>query len=339
MITSMELGAVTRCVKLVCFAELVPHAMRTIARSSPMRANIVLASLFAATDVFALRPALAQQGEYPVDRELHEHAAAAAKKDFSLTLNLPLLYTSSVLGANSDGITIDKPDWHVFLDAQLKWSHQFDWYRLTAYGALSADRYNEVRSADVNVAEGGLLAEMTTGKSDLFIPYLSYIGRTYLDRNFRSLDDTRHDFAIGAFSGVGWRDLRAISYSDAVAAGDQSLGVDLQFGRREANIRDFQHTFASFGLDYTHTFTPDFWVVLGPKVRVRWYEDYFDEFRRDVRLSVIAKAVWQPEWLTNVLPKSRLTFSVEHFKNTSTDEFNNYSLWELGASLRLSTSF
>ncbi len=50
--------------------------------------------------------------------------------------------------------------------------------------------------------ERGLLAEMTDGTSDLFVPYLSYIRRTYLARNFRSLDDISV-FAIGVFSGVG----------------------------------------------------------------------------------------------------------------------------------------
>jgi hypothetical protein len=339
MMNSAELGATRRCLKLVCLSELFRRATTATMLLSRLHACRTLPLLAVATNIVPLHPAFAQQGEYAVDRELRERGASLAKKDFSLTLNVPLLFTSSVLGANSDGMTVDKPDWHLFPDAQLKWSHQFDWYKLTVYGAISADRYLEIRSEDVNAIEGGFLAEMTDGKSDLFIPYLSYIGRAYLDRNFRSLDDNRHDFAIGAFSGTGWRGNHAISYSDAVNAGDQSLGVDVQFGRREANAAQHQNTFASLGLDYTYTFAPNFWLVLGPKVRVRWYEDYFDEFRRDIRLSVIAKAVWQPDWLTNVLPKSRITFSVEHFKNASTDEFNSYSLWELGATLRLSTHF
>jgi hypothetical protein len=325
--------------KPLCFSGPFRRAIRVVALPARARAIPALLWLGAATHALCLHPAFAQQGEYTVDRGLRERDTPSPSKDFSLTLSLPLLFTSSVLGANSDGAIVDKPDWHLFPDAQLKWSRQFDWYRLTAYGALSADRYFEIKTADVNVVEGGLLAEMTAGKSDLFIPYLSYIGRTYLDRNFRSLDDIRHDFAIGMFSGVGWRDNHLISYSDAARAGDQSLGMDLQFGRREANVSQHENTFASFGLDYTYTFRPDFWVVLGPKVRVRWYEDYFDEFRRDIRFSVIAKAVWQPDWLTNILPRSRITFSVEHFRNSSTDEFNSYSLWELGATLRLSTKF
>ncbi len=51
---------------------------------------------------------------------------------------------------------------------------------------------------------------MTDGTSDLFVSCLSFIGRTYLARNFRSLDDISV-FAIGVFSGVG-RDAGAQSW-------------------------------------------------------------------------------------------------------------------------------
>lgn len=318
--------------------ETLHRALYPVQVPAGRKTNCLALLLAFAISVFAGDQTFAQNAD-AYDRGLRERNASDSDRDFSIKLTLPLLFTTSVLAANSDGTVIEKQDKHFFPDLQAKWSHQFDQFRMTAYGAISSDRYFEVSSADVNVIEGGLLAELTNGKSDLFIPYFSYTARTFLDGDFRSLHDQRHDFAVGVFSGIGWRDGETIRYSDAVKAGDQSLGLDVQTGRRVANVVDREHTFVTVAVDYTYTFTQDFWVVLGPKIRVRWYDDFFDQFRRDVRFSVTAKAVWKPEWLTQMLPHSELAFTVEYFNNSSTDDFNDYSLWELGPSLRLTTKF
>jgi hypothetical protein len=294
------------------------------------------AALFALLLAAAFTPPASAQELY--DRVARDRKSDSLK-DFKLTLTLPFLYNTSVLASNSDGETIDKEDWHFYPDLELKWVHQFTGFRMTAYGAVGTDRYDDVRSADVSALEGGLIAEWTDGKSDLFIPYVSVIGRSYYDRDFESLDDRRTDLAIGVFSGVGWRDGKAIRYTEALKAGDQSLGLDVQAGRRVANESHRENAFTTAALDYTYNFTSNFWVVAGPKLRVRWYDDFFDEFRRDVRFSFRVKAMWQPKWLTDMLPHSELTFGVEYYNNSSTDEFSDYTIWELGPSLKLSTHF
>lgn len=296
-------------------------------------------SLRAVVAAFALSATAVCAQQADADRDLRTRQSGDPKQDFSLTLSVPLLRSTSVLGTNSDGETIDKPDWHVLPEAKLQWRHQFSNFKLTTYGVFGVDRYFDVKEADTFTLEGGALLEMTDGTSDVFVPYLSYIGRSYFDGDFRSLDDHRHDLAGGIFSGWGWRDGHAVAYAHATQADDQSLTIDVYGGRRLANEDFREHTFAGISLSYTYNLTSQLWLVVTPKAKFRHYANFFDESRRDTRLSVLTKLIWAPEWLTRHLPGSELSFGAEYFHNASTDTLSRYSLWDIGPELKLVTRF
>jgi hypothetical protein len=243
------------------------------------------------------------------------------------------------IAGNSDGSTVDRPDTHISPEAALRWSRQFSSFRLSAMAATVFDRYQKTTTADLNTVEGGLKVSFTDGHSDIFVPYISYVATTYFDRDFKSLDDRRHDVAAGFSSGFGFRGGQSIAYRDARHAGDSTIVFDVQLGERLANIRNAEHTFADTSIEYAYGLRDDLVLVLTPKARLRVYDDFNGHARNDLRLGAKAMLAWSPDWLTAKLPGAEIQLSAEYMKNISTEATAKYSLFEFGPMLGIKHKF
>jgi hypothetical protein len=266
-------------------------------------------------------------------------ALAEEVKEFAFLLKLPAFYSTSVVPSNADGSGVEKPDWRFSPEAVLRWSRQFSDVRLTASAALILDRYRQVTSADLNTLEGTLKAFLTDGRSDLFVPYASLIATTFYDRDFKSLDDRRQEVAIGFYSGLGFRGGQALAYRSVKKPEDRGIRLDLQIGYRFANDSNIEHLFVDGIVDFIYVLRPDLSFVVSPKVRARWYSDYFGASREDLRVGAKALLAWEPEWLVKALPGSELQFSVEYLRNFSNEPSVKYSLWEVGPTIALKAKF
>ncbi len=89
---------------------------------------------------------------------------------------------------------------HFNPDLLLKWSHQFAALKLSASVDVSIDRFFTETDQD-----GGLTASFTDGRSDLFVPYLSYNVTAELRPDFGKTDDVLHGFSAGFVSGIAYR--------------------------------------------------------------------------------------------------------------------------------------
>lgn len=273
------------------------------------------------------------------DARASDGALPAVSKEFTAEVKLPFLHNSSVIPANIDGSGIDQPDWVVSPELILRWSRQLADVRISASGAIIMDRYRQVTSADLNTLEATLKAYLTDGRSDLFVPYASLIANSYYDREFRSLDDRRQDIAVGFYSGIGMRDGKTIPYRSVKNAGDRAILLDLQAGYRLASDANLEHWFVDGLVDLIYVLRSDISLVFQPKVRARWYDDYFGVSRNDIRVGGKAMLVWEPNWLKTTLPDSEVELSVEYLKNFSNEPTARYSLWEFGPTLILKTRF
>src|SRR5262249_40719276 len=95
-------------------------------------------------------------------------------KDLELTITLPINYTSNAILASTETVVNTKPDVHVTPDIALKWSHQYDWVKLSGSVGTNTDRYFQDHDADENTVFWAYKAYLTDGKQDLFVPYFSY---------------------------------------------------------------------------------------------------------------------------------------------------------------------
>ena len=57
---------------------------------------------------------------------------ASPSKDFTIGLTLPTHYSSNVASASVDSLIANRGDGHVAPEFYLKWSHQYDWAKLSA---------------------------------------------------------------------------------------------------------------------------------------------------------------------------------------------------------------
>jgi len=253
-------------------------------------------------------------------------------KDVEVTVTLPVDYTSNAIRASTETVVgRGQADVHFHPDIAAKWSHQYDWAKLTATGGVGFDRYFEVRDADENTMFWSFKMAFTDGKSDLFVPYLSYIGLAGFEPDFSFRTDILNDANVGFTSGIGFdKNGRVIGYKDASKDGESSLQLDLRLTRRmaEPSSQDMVQVMAA--LEYEYIFNKEWKLNLAPRVRVRWYDDFHGEKRRDIRPSVIAKAIWTPEWLTQVMPRAEIDFILFYQRNFSNLREEEYVVWELG---------
>jgi hypothetical protein len=271
---------------------------------------------------------------------LGPEAASREGKDFELALTAPVLYTTLAVRESTDTVTNNKGDWHFNPDLQLYWSHQYPAAKLSAYAGVSVDRFFTESDADEDTVFGGVKAAWTDGGSDLFVPYLRYDVTVDFQPDFRSRDDTLHDLAVGASSGIGFRPgTGPIAYRDALDPGDLSVGIDARAGRRLADPSGFENSFVVLTLDALYVVSRDWSVRLTPRFRTRWYDDFFGTFRRDYRLSAILTAAWTPDWLTRLLPRAEIDLTVGFLRNFSNLSEESFHEWDVGPALSFAWRF
>ena len=56
-------------------------------------------------------------------------------------MTAPILYTNFAVQTISDELISRQGDWHFAPDVLLKWTHQFDWVKLTVGADVFVDRY------------------------------------------------------------------------------------------------------------------------------------------------------------------------------------------------------
>jgi len=266
----------------------------------------------------------------------------AERKDWSVELNLPISWSSNAVQEFGEQSILPGPpraDWHVTPDLLVRWSHQFDWVRLTAKVDVGEDRYFQQTSVNQDTAFATLKAEFTNGRSDLFVPYIAYTPQVDFLPFFAHWQDTLSDLYGGFTSGIGLRHGRPVRFRDAVDPGDWSFLLDLAAGQRLASPKGFENTFFTASLDIVYVATPNLSLWLTPRYRLRHYPDFFGEHRRDTRVSGVLKAVWTPDWLTRLVEDSEIDFSVAWYKNYSNLEFERYSVWEVGPTVFLAWHF
>lgn len=125
----------------------------------------------------------------------------------------------------------------------------------------------------------------------------------------------------------------AVAFRDATEPGDVYVSLDVRGGRRIADPRELGNTFVSATLTLGYFASKELELSISPKLKARWYPDYFGDFRRDLRPGVLAKAVWTPEWLTRIVPRSEIVLSANFYRNYSNLPDKNYTFWEIGPTL------
>ena len=275
-----------------------------------------------------------------VAQESVDRFTSRESKDFEFVLTVPFLYSSSIVRSNSDTAIGSRGDKHVDPDFALQWSRQFSNIRLETFVAATLERYLTVREADLDRVTAGVKAELTDGRSDLFVPYFQYEFTMDFVPVFSTREDTLHDFAVGFSSGIGFgRDWKKIPYSEANDPGHSSVKFDIQAGRRFADLRDLDRIFVELNLDFAHTISKQWALVVTPAFKARWYNSYFGEARRDYRPSIELKAEWTPDWLTGQLPDAMIEFSVLFERNYSNLAEHRNTLYEFGPTIILSSKF
>jgi hypothetical protein len=261
---------------------------------------------------------------------------------WDLEVNLPIHWSSNAVqtfGEQSVEPGAPQADWHVSPDVLLRYTHQFDWVKLSAKFDIGEDRYFQQITVNQDAAFATLKAEFTNGRSDLFVPYVAYTPEVDFLPLFAYWQDTLQDFYGGFTSGIGLHKGKLIRFRDAVDPGDWSVLVDLSAGQRLASPKGFENTFFRASVDIIYVATPELSFWLTPAYRVRDYPDFFGDHRHDTRLSAVAKAVWTPDWLTGYLKDAEIDFEVAWYKNYSNLPFERYTVWEVGPSVLLTWHF
>src|SRR5262245_49603946 len=269
---------------------------------------------------------------------------SSAPKDLTFEITIPGDYTSRAFRASTeDVVPQDKPDVHIHPDVALKYSHQFDWFKLTSNAGAGIDRYFETKDANEDTLFWAGRLQFIDGKSDLFIPYIGYNGIAGFEPGFRRNTDILNDLYAGFKSGIGFKkDFSTIQASDATDPGQSSVVVDLRVTRRVAQPSRQDNVQVQAEVEFSYVFSKEWSASVAPRVRLRWYDDPVDDFgthRRDIRSSMLAKLVWTPEWLTKVLPKAEIDFQFFFLRNYSNIKADEFVVWEVGPQVVLAWKF
>jgi hypothetical protein len=283
----------------------------------------------------SLAPAEAEEADAPRLTTPY-HGTASSSRPFTLSLTIPWSYSTDVVGRDDERGASGKGDASTAPVVALKWSRQLESVRLTASASVEIERYLVLTSEDLDIVETSGKLELTNGKSDFFVPYVTYRAQSLMEPLFRGPADRRLDLQGGFTSGVGFRGGRVIDLGRATRAGDRALELDVRAGRREGNRGSVEHWMTQARLKHTWVLTRELWFDMGPSVRRRWYDE---EARKDIRLAAVAELIWEPAWLTDVLPGSSISFAVERVRNWSTEPTSAYDYWEFGGQIKLSRRF
>jgi hypothetical protein len=255
-------------------------------------------------------------------------------RDFEIALTAPILFTTNALRESAVEAGLppsQKRDWHFTPDLLGRWSHQFSWFKASISLDASVDRFFTQTAQDEDSVFGNVKLALTDGRSDVFVPYIAYAATADFRPNFRTRDDTLHDFAAGLSSAIAYTaDWKPIRARDAIDPGNVSIAADLSAGRRLADPSLFENTFVVAAMDLLYVATNDVALGLTPKVRVRWYDNFGGRFRRDYQLSADLRAVWTPDWLTQLVRRGEFDFTVTFRRRLSNLSGESFTEWEFG---------
>ena len=254
-----------------------------------------------------------------------------------ITATIPLTYNTLATRPDSESGGGAKGDFHSNPEFALKWSKQFDHVRISATAATGVDRYRQAHDVDMNVGVLSLKAYLTDGKSHIVTPYASYTSTREMARDYRDLYGIYNEAAIGFVTGIGFDEKgKRISSDDATEDRNWAIDLDVKGGRRMSDYRPAVASFVVADLTATYTLNKYWAFTANPNLRVRFHENYHDEFRRDVRLGMGLKAAWTPDWLTKIVPKSEINFVANYFNTISNIPGKSTRNWEIGPTLVLS---
>lgn len=280
------------------------------------------------------------------DRHRSSDSSKEPSKDFTIELALPARYSSNVANASADAVIEKRGDIHVSPDLNLRWSHQYDWAKLSAEVGVSTDRYLSATEANLNSLYSTFKIQKTDGKSDHFVPYALVTNNIYFEPTFRGPEISFHDVAAGFYTGVAWRDKQRIPYRDAFIPyaeadepGDVAVMFDARVGRRISDMTDYQYTFAALKAQVAYIISPHWRIEAATKFRANWYENYFGERRTDYRPGADLGLVWTPDWLKALVKRSDLTLNFGVYRNYSNIPDKAYTIWDVGPTLSLRTKF
>ena len=273
-------------------------------------------------------------------RETDSGAAVRKSKDFSVSLAVSATATNGFVSPASDSVSGSKPVLHLNPYFALKWTHQFSWIRLSAITGGNIDRYYGQTATNFGNLEWGAKAAFTDGRNRIFTPYIRYQGAANQKEDLFAHDFTTHEFSAGMLAGWGFGPGGSRkNFSETIDAGDSSIAVDIRAGRRVASTASLQRSFVSASVDVSHNIDDDLTVDFAPNLQARWYEDYFGDVRRDVRLGAELRFDWTPAWLTAVMPGSDVDFRFDYFQNYSNMPGLSYGVWEIGPTFTYTTGF
>ncbi len=258
---------------------------------------------------------------------------------FEVVFAAPILYTNFAVQTVSEELISRKGDAHFNPDLLLKYTRQFEWLKLIVGADALMDRYFTQTAASEDAFVGTVKAAFTDGRSDLFVPYVSYTGSIDYLPTFSRRDDTLHDWAAGFYSAVGLNSGSFVPYREAYSTGDIYVRFDARAGRRVSDPRDYQNTFAVASLQVGYFVNRELEVSITPALRGRWYDDYFGDVRRDFNASALLLVAWTPDWLRHLVHGAEIDFSVNLERNISNLPEKTYSRWEAGPTLLFRTRF
>ena len=204
---------------------------------------------------------------------------------------------------------------------------------------IGEDRYLHEITVNQDTIFATMKAQFTTGRSDIFVPYVAYTPEIDFLPLFTHWQDTLHDFYGGFTSGVGLHDGKLGRFRDAVDPGDWSMLLDLSAGERLASPKGLENTFFRATVNIIYEATPSLSLWLTPAFRVRDYPDFFGDHRHDTRLSAVATVVWTPDWLTAYLKGAELDFEVAWYRNYSNLPSERFTVSEVGPAVLLAWHF
>jgi hypothetical protein len=259
---------------------------------------------------------------------------------FEAVLTAPILFTNFAVQTATDELISRKGDAHFNPDLLLKYTHEFEWLKLTVGADVLMDRYLTQTAASEDALIGTVKAAFTDGRSDLFVPYVSYTGSMDFLPTFSRRDDTLHDWAAGFSSSIGLDSSGGfIPYRTAYSTGDTYVRFDARVGRRLSDPRDYQNTFAVASLQVGYFVNRELEVSITPALRARWYDDYFGDARRDFNASALLLVAWRPDWLRKLVHGAEIDFTANLERNISNLPEKTYSRWEAGPTLVFRTKF
>jgi len=316
---------------------------RAVSRHGPaasIRAWVLAAALAlagAATQAMAQSTVESKPGPElgPEAQETPEAAAAVpvGARDFEVAITTALLLTDNALRVSAGDIAGAslRSDAHLVPDLFGRWTHQYERFRLAASAEALFDRYLSETELNEDTVIGNVEAALSDGTSAVFVPYLGYTVSSDLRPEFGASFDFLHSFYAGATSTVwfGSSDERGLRFLTLGASG----------GRTLADPTDFENSFALATGTLAFAVARDLQLSFEPTVYVRWYDTFAGEFRRDVRLNGLLRAIWTPSWLVDLIPSAEISASLGFLRNISTRADQDFSQWEGGPAIRLAWHF